>query len=147
MFHLAITGSHWRKTLSHSPSNFCRAVSLADCSPSAFLPPARTYDNLDACEVVQSASLITAASLLEVSGSAVLLVPFLARSHIPSVVAKLRLSQALLAPPALGGWRGPGKPCLALHWQHEGGCLHLSWVSELSFTSVVRNSCFVGKSP
>uniref|UniRef100_A0A8C9FNF7 Myosin VIIA n=1 Tax=Pavo cristatus TaxID=9049 RepID=A0A8C9FNF7_PAVCR len=28
---------------------------------------ARTYDNLDACEVVQSASLITAASLLEVS--------------------------------------------------------------------------------
>ncbi|XP_065504735.1 unconventional myosin-VIIa isoform X1 [Caloenas nicobarica] len=32
---------------------------------------ARTYDNLDACEVVQSASLITAASLLEVSGSAV----------------------------------------------------------------------------
>ncbi|XP_067145708.1 unconventional myosin-VIIa [Apteryx mantelli] len=32
---------------------------------------ARTYDNLDACEVVQSASLITAASLLEVSGSVV----------------------------------------------------------------------------
>ncbi|XP_074996385.1 unconventional myosin-VIIa isoform X2 [Calonectris borealis] len=32
---------------------------------------ARTYDNLDACEVVQSASLITAASLLEVSGAAV----------------------------------------------------------------------------
>uniref|UniRef100_A0A8C9L3S8 Myosin VIIA n=1 Tax=Serinus canaria TaxID=9135 RepID=A0A8C9L3S8_SERCA len=29
---------------------------------------ARTYDNLDACEVVQSASLITAATLLEVSG-------------------------------------------------------------------------------
>ncbi|XP_050567960.1 unconventional myosin-VIIa isoform X1 [Cygnus atratus] len=36
---------------------------------------ARTYDNLDACEVVQSASLITAASLLEVSGSAVLVDP------------------------------------------------------------------------
>ncbi|XP_054125889.1 unconventional myosin-VIIa [Melozone crissalis] len=34
---------------------------------------ARTYDNLDACEVVQSASLITAATLLEVSGPAVLL--------------------------------------------------------------------------
>ncbi|XP_053790594.1 unconventional myosin-VIIa isoform X2 [Vidua chalybeata] len=32
---------------------------------------ARTYDNLDACEVVQSASLITAATLLEVSGPAV----------------------------------------------------------------------------
>ncbi|XP_040513527.1 unconventional myosin-VIIa isoform X8 [Gallus gallus] len=32
---------------------------------------ARTYDNLDACEVVQSASLITAASLLEVSVSTV----------------------------------------------------------------------------
>ncbi|XP_042694160.1 unconventional myosin-VIIa [Centrocercus urophasianus] len=32
---------------------------------------ARTYDNLDACEVVQSASLITAASLLEVSVSVV----------------------------------------------------------------------------
>uniref|UniRef100_A0A803VI05 Myosin VIIA n=1 Tax=Ficedula albicollis TaxID=59894 RepID=A0A803VI05_FICAL len=33
---------------------------------------ARTYDNLDACEVVQSASLITAATLLEVSGPQVL---------------------------------------------------------------------------
>lgn len=71
-----ITQRQWKKTLSLTPSAFCRDTSLADGFSSALLSPARTYDNLDACEVVQSASLITAATLLEVSGPAVLLFPF-----------------------------------------------------------------------
>lgn len=70
-----ITQRQWRKTLSLTSSTFCRDTSFADGFPSAFLSPARTYDNLDACEVVQSASLITAATLLEVSGPAELLFP------------------------------------------------------------------------
>jgi len=61
-------------------------------------------------------------------------------------MAKPNLSQALLTPPALGGWRGPDKPYFALPWQCEGGGLHLSWVSELLFMPVKRNRLFGGTS-
>lgn len=39
---------------------------VEDFTPHLMFPAARTYDNLDACVVVRSPDLMTAASLMEV---------------------------------------------------------------------------------
>lgn len=62
----------------------CPSASLRDTVP--LLLAARTFENLDACEVLFSPSLATAASLLEVSAS-------LSHSDCPSEV-NVRLSRA-----------------------------------------------------
>lgn len=57
-------------TIQASLFTLTRRVSLVQTAlfkHSTFDPAARTYDNLDACEVVRSSHLTTAATLLEVT--------------------------------------------------------------------------------
>lgn len=102
---------------------------------------------------MQSASLITAASLLEVSVSIVVsgIVLFLVCSCSPSVVGRLgkpHLSQDVFAFPALGGWRGLCKPYFALAiWRMTPSELPFTWVERNRHSSgtpqiVPKIACF-----